>query len=397
MKKRGYQLNPADESSRVVRELSHLDFGGNIIPRNWYRNLTTIIRNNEQPYLVAIVILAEIVYWYRPIVTSDDGSNGETIRKRFKGDLLQLSRRLFEKKFGFSLRQIDTALSYLEDEQLIERVLRTITTKDGRRIPNVMHIRLNFERLMEITDPTAEGVTEDLSTDRDTGMDVEVATLSTPGLGGIHLEVETNTKNTTEITKEREDRYSPNPSNPLIGSTHQQMVSASARVMLLDEALTSGRLGKFAKELLKADYTPCQIEVWFGDETEIDAVKKRYGAALVESIPLHGWYRRNHWAYLEKQQEPNEWRIRDSLGKIKKQLELGTVLSDIPQQSEFPGITPRIKHLYHTYGEDETRRYMFHNEFNGVANGSWFKFQNEWWAWIETVNSSNDIAESSDI
>lgn len=35
---------------------------GNIIPTIWYR---TVLKENGKPYLLAIAILSDIVYWYR--------------------------------------------------------------------------------------------------------------------------------------------------------------------------------------------------------------------------------------------------------------------------------------------------------------------------------------------
>ena len=47
----------------IVDAMGSINISGNIIPSVWYR---TITKENGKPYLLAIVILADIVYWYRP-------------------------------------------------------------------------------------------------------------------------------------------------------------------------------------------------------------------------------------------------------------------------------------------------------------------------------------------
>ena len=47
--------------NEIVDENAKLNISGNIIPQVWYR---TIIRESGKPNLTAIIILADIVYWY---------------------------------------------------------------------------------------------------------------------------------------------------------------------------------------------------------------------------------------------------------------------------------------------------------------------------------------------
>lgn len=51
--------------NEIVDAMGSINISGNIIPAVWYR---TITKENGKPYLLAIVILADIVYWYRPSV-----------------------------------------------------------------------------------------------------------------------------------------------------------------------------------------------------------------------------------------------------------------------------------------------------------------------------------------
>lgn len=68
--------------NEIVDENAKLNISGNIIPQVWYR---TIIRESGKPNLTAIIILADIVYWYKPTEIRDEGT-GQVIgvRKKFK-------------------------------------------------------------------------------------------------------------------------------------------------------------------------------------------------------------------------------------------------------------------------------------------------------------------------
>ena len=71
----------------IVDENAKLNISGNVIPQSWYR---TIVRDSGKPNLTAIIILADIVYWYKPTEIRDEGT-GQVIavKKKFKADLLQ--------------------------------------------------------------------------------------------------------------------------------------------------------------------------------------------------------------------------------------------------------------------------------------------------------------------
>ncbi len=56
----GYLYSSGNE---IVDAVGKLAFIGDIIPHTWYK---TILRDNGKPYLNAIIILADITYWYRP-------------------------------------------------------------------------------------------------------------------------------------------------------------------------------------------------------------------------------------------------------------------------------------------------------------------------------------------
>ena len=87
-----------------VDAIGALPFTGNLIPHAWYTALTF---PSGKPDLVAITLLADIVYWYRPVVERDPAT-GQVLRqrKKFKADMLQRSYQAFADQFGFTKRQV---------------------------------------------------------------------------------------------------------------------------------------------------------------------------------------------------------------------------------------------------------------------------------------------------
>ena len=53
----------------TVDAITQLHITGNVIPENWYK---AIIKPSGKPYLNAIIILSDLVYWYRAAEVRDD-------------------------------------------------------------------------------------------------------------------------------------------------------------------------------------------------------------------------------------------------------------------------------------------------------------------------------------
>ena len=93
----GYLYSLGNE---IVDEVGKLAFIWDIIPHTWYK---TILRDNGKPYLNAIIILADITYWYRPSEVREE-SSGQLLgfKKKFKEDLLQRSYGQLAERFRMS-------------------------------------------------------------------------------------------------------------------------------------------------------------------------------------------------------------------------------------------------------------------------------------------------------
>ena len=133
----------------IVDSLRGIEFTGNIIPTNWYK---TITNDKGKPDLTAIVILADILYWYRPSIVRTDGlTQEEYLRKKFKdSDYLQRNYSQIETQFGISKRSERNAVVRLENIGVIERKTKNIISKGGTPLNNVMYLKLNVPKLLEL-------------------------------------------------------------------------------------------------------------------------------------------------------------------------------------------------------------------------------------------------------
>lgn len=132
---------------QATQELQFLNITGNVIPHNWFK---TIKMDNGAPDLHAIVILSEIVYWYKPVEKFNEKGIKVGITKKYEKDLLQKSYADLAEKFGTTKRQVRDAMTRLEKRGIVERDFRTIMV---RGIPhnNVLFIALNVDKLKEYT------------------------------------------------------------------------------------------------------------------------------------------------------------------------------------------------------------------------------------------------------
>lgn len=134
--------------SIVADKIGQLNISGNVTPAIWYKKIT---RDNGKPYLLAIAILSDIVYWYRPREVRDEYT-GQLLgwKKKFKADLLCKTYQNYADFFGESKRSVKAAMDRLEELNLIARVFRD-EIHDGQKFINVMYIALNPDMIYNIT------------------------------------------------------------------------------------------------------------------------------------------------------------------------------------------------------------------------------------------------------
>lgn len=194
----------------AVSEMAHIPITGNVVPSMWFQ---TITYENGKPDTNSILILADIVYWYRPTEVRDERSGSFVgFKKKFSEDLLRRSYSDFEEQFGLSKKQSRDCLIRLENLGVIRRVFRTVHFS-GSILNNVLYIELIPSVLESLThaqskivenpcvsDPSNFKVTTSLHQSYQVvpqklpGGDIEV----TPSLQQSYHHIETNTS--SEIT-----------------------------------------------------------------------------------------------------------------------------------------------------------------------------------------------------
>jgi hypothetical protein len=129
--------------------MAKLRITGNLTPQQWYKAISF---ENGKPDPIAVALLSEIVYWYRPREVRDEAT-GAFLRfeRRFASDKLQRSYASFADEFGFTKRQVSAAIHRLVELKLIDLDFRTIITKSGTKLGNVLYIGLNVDALEAIT------------------------------------------------------------------------------------------------------------------------------------------------------------------------------------------------------------------------------------------------------
>lgn len=149
--------NAFETGSKAVDKMSRLQITGNIIPVAWFK---TIRKATGKPNLNAIIILADIVYWYRPVEVRDE-MTGQLIglKKRFRADLLQRNYQQMSEQFGITKRDTTNAIVELEKLGVVKRVFRTIE-KEGHLVSNVLFLDLNVDVLEQLTYPVNQETQE---------------------------------------------------------------------------------------------------------------------------------------------------------------------------------------------------------------------------------------------
>ena len=199
----------------TVDKLYGIEITGNVIPQNWFQ---TIVNDKGRPMANAIMILGEILYWYRPTEERDERDlKVSRIRKKFSGDTLQMNYRQLEQKFSLTRNQVKAAILVLEKLGVIRRSFRNLVIR-GTKVNNVMYIHLDPDRLIELTFPekidasysgevtTSVKKTTEVCTSIHTGMaENDMKSLQKNDTGEVEKH-RTNTKITTKNTNEITDK-----------------------------------------------------------------------------------------------------------------------------------------------------------------------------------------------
>lgn len=143
------------EATETVEEISKINFSGNIIPQNWFKFIKF---PSGKPDLLGVMILSEVIYWYRASEVRDEAT-GQMVgqERKFKADKLQRNYQSFADQFGVSKRQVQEAIRRLKEAGIITIELRTITLDSGMVLNNVPYIEPVVPKIIEITNTNISG------------------------------------------------------------------------------------------------------------------------------------------------------------------------------------------------------------------------------------------------
>ncbi len=138
----------AKRLNKVEEFLAGQRIEGNIIPLRWFQVIGTVNRYGQfKANLLAINIMAELVYWYRPVEVRDETA-GESLgyRSKFEADMYQLAYRHAKVKFGASKKSVKAACDSLVKLGAIKREFRHIVSS-GKAYANVMFVQPEIQWL----------------------------------------------------------------------------------------------------------------------------------------------------------------------------------------------------------------------------------------------------------
>ena len=132
--------------NEIVDAIGQMNITGNVVPTSWFSKIKL---DSGRPDTVAIIILSELLYWYRPTESKDEVT-GQTIwKKKFYADLLQKSIGDLADKFNFSYEQVKQALNRLQESgYIIKRKRHEII--NGRKYGNHLYIELVPGRIKDL-------------------------------------------------------------------------------------------------------------------------------------------------------------------------------------------------------------------------------------------------------
>ncbi|MCC1487988.1 DnaD domain protein [Bacillus tropicus] len=263
--------------SNIVTEIGGLNFKGNVVDHEWFNYITF---SNGKPHIVAIMVLSEIVYWYRPTVIRDEIDGKVTYKKKFKADKLQKNYQQLADTFGFTKLQVKRACDLLTDMLLIKIEFRTINA-DGKILNNVMFVEPVPTEIKKISSMYQQ-------IEEDTGyLEVNRVVTSKSRPSSLtskespNFKVKTNTEITTKITTENVSSsifsfYENNFGilNSFIAESIAQWVNDTS------EELVQAAMERALKQQKKWNYAEGILKQWVNNSVktlkDVDALETEY-------------------------------------------------------------------------------------------------------------------------
>lgn len=138
--------------TQTNKQIQTLDIQGDVVPQIWYNHIKyKTEKGKTKTDLLAIAILANTVYWYRPTEIRDEATNKVIgYKKKFESDMLQRSYAQLGNFYGKTKREVKSSIALLVELNLIKTEFRSIYIR-GVLHNNVMYIDLNVDEIRKIS------------------------------------------------------------------------------------------------------------------------------------------------------------------------------------------------------------------------------------------------------
>ncbi len=175
-----------------VNQIGELHLSGNVIPNIWWQRLRL---ESGAVDFTAVIILAEIVYWYKPTIVRDEYSGAIIeVKQKFRADKLQRSYQSFADQFGLSKKQVREAMQRLVDRELISTEFR-IVAANNTVLNNVLFIDVIPQKIKNLS-----SLDSPIPLEGTPHVTCEFTPCYPTGKEGLSPQVGTYTDNNTNIT-----------------------------------------------------------------------------------------------------------------------------------------------------------------------------------------------------
>lgn len=130
-----------------IGELDRTGERGVWIPTTWFLHPKLQFENGK-PHIKAMLLLADIVYWYRPRHARGEAGG---MQQKFAADKLQKTYESWGREFNLSRDEARYACYFLRDAGFITIESRTLTTKGGLRLNNVTFFEPVAQAIQELS------------------------------------------------------------------------------------------------------------------------------------------------------------------------------------------------------------------------------------------------------
>ncbi len=281
-----------------VDAIAQIPIEGNIVPPAWFQHITF---ENGKPHACAVILLSDIVYWYRPTILRDETTGHITgSRKKFRSDMLQRSYDNFADQYGFTKAQVKAGISALVEKGLIVREFRSETIK-GQRLTNMLYVAPIAHAIAKISLPLCDSNGTPPSTESHTSPNRMPEVCDSNGTPPP-TESQTYTKTTQRLPRDFSSSSAPASRDAVGVSSPQQRASGDADKNSNQQSATY-RLLRDRKVWSASNYAHEPIAVI---QAYLDHVGPEYPAAQIAKDLKAGVHQRLGQASAAAPPQPDE-------------------------------------------------------------------------------------------